>query len=612
MRNIIKKILYIFLFVLAITLTKNIYAGTAYPMSIDMKAKVQSNGSMNVVESIVYNMQGQLNGTYRDILLTGEYGASKIVVNSVRVDGKYYLYNSYTLSNGADGEYNINNISGGKQIKVFMPSSDETRIVELDYTLYDVVTVYNDIAELYWNFIGDGWDNGIDSVDITIELPGDAGSNLKIFGHGPLNGNSQILDSKTAGFTVSNLASNTPVDARVLFPTSLVTTSKKVNEAKLDQILSEEQGLANEANAARTKAKAAIYIIYAVSVVVFILPLITYSKFRKNRYKASFTGDYYRELPEDYGPAIMNKCIGGKFYAASSKDMLATLLDLVRRKYVTIEEYEIKKFLGNKKDYKLNLVNQDLSQLNEQEKYFVEKMIFTFGKTETTLEQIKKDNSSSTTSQRMAYADYNNWKEKIGEVAITKGVASNVKLTRQEKKWVWLSIVVGIICLLTMKIHGSPVIMGLGIVLVLEYIIIITSMSSSKYLTEKGIEHKAMWLAFKKFLLDFSNMKDYDEKSIVLWEHYLVYATGLGIAEKVIKNLKIKFPTEFNENDVNMNTVVLAMCLNTDTYNSFNSSFNSFASTAFSNPSSGSGSGGGFSGGGGGGRRRRWRRRLLK
>lgn len=612
MRNIIKKILYIFLFVSAITLTKNIYAGTAYPRDIEINAKIQSNGSMNVVENIVYDMEGQLNGTYRDILLTGEYGASKIVVNSVRVDGKYYLYNSYTLSNGTDGEYNINDISGGKQIKVFMPSSDETRIVELDYTLYDVVTVYNDIAQLYWNFIGDGWDSGIDNVDITIELPGDTGGDLRIYGHGPLNGDSKIIDNKTVSLKISNLSANTPIDARLLFPTNLVVTNKKVNESKLSEILAEEQNLADEVNKKRTFFKKIVYVIYLIWGAAFIAPIIIYSRFKKGIHKPLFTGEYYRELPEDYGPAIMNKCMSGRHSSTNRYDMIATLLDLVRRKYITIEEYEIKKFLKDKKGYRLKLINTDFNNLNEQEEFFVTQIIFTDNKTETTLEEIKKENEATTTTQTKAYNKYIKWTKKIKNVAVSKDVLLyKSKLKTKSQIFMWPTLIIGMISLIFC--YESILFFVAGIVLIIEYLIIQGNINDKyKHTTEKGIEHKAMWLAFKRFLLDFSNMQDYDEKSLILWEHYLVYATGLGIANKVIKNLKIKYPTEFNESNINTNMAVLYLCANTNTFNSFNSSFNSFANTAYSNPSSGSGSGGGFSGGGGGGRRRRWRRRLLK
>lgn len=105
-----KIVLFTAILMFVISISNKIYAGTAYPKNMQIKAKIQSNGSMNVVETIVYNISGDLNGTYRDVLLTGENGASKMIVNSVKVDGKYFLYDSYTLRNGTDGKYNINDI----------------------------------------------------------------------------------------------------------------------------------------------------------------------------------------------------------------------------------------------------------------------------------------------------------------------------------------------------------------------------------------------------------------------------------------------------------------------------------------------------------------------
>src|SRR5665811_1649313 len=57
--------------------------------------------------------------------------------------------------------------------------------------------------------------------------------------------------------------------------------------------------------------------------------------------------------------------------------------------------------------------------------------------------------------------------------------------------------------------------------------------------TQTGVNEYTKWKAFKRFLLDFSNMKDYEIPSIVVWEHYLVYAISLGVADKVISKLKL-------------------------------------------------------------------------
>ncbi len=86
---------------------------------------------------------------------------------------------------------------------------------------------------------------------------------------------------------------------------------------------------------------------------------------------------------------------------------------------------------------------------------------------------------------------------------------------------------------------------------------------------------------------------------IVLWEEYLVYATAFGIADKVLKQLKIAYPSIENTENLS-NGVYIGLMMNTD----FSSSFSRSISTAISSSySSASGGGGGFSGGGG--RRRR-------
>ena len=127
-----------------------------------------------------------------------------------------------------------------------------------------------------------------------------------------------------------------------------------------------------------------------------------------------------------------------------------------------------------------------------------------------------------------------------------------------------------------------------------ELVFVILQINDLIIRTEKGIEHKAMWKAFKKFLQDFSKLDERDYKSIAIWEHYLVYATALGISKKVIKQLKIVFPTEFEENNMFGTYATINLLSDTNTFSSFSSSFSSATTTAFSAPSSSSGSGGGF------------------
>ncbi|MBN2566051.1 MAG: DUF2207 domain-containing protein, partial [Candidatus Eisenbacteria bacterium] len=58
---------------------------------------------------------------------------------------------------------------------------------------------------------------------------------------------------------------------------------------------------------------------------------------------------------------------------------------------------------------------------------------------------------------------------------------------------------------------------------------------------EAALEYK-QWRALKRFLLHFSELEEAPPQSLVLWEHFLVYAVTLGVADKVLKALEPHIP----------------------------------------------------------------------
>jgi uncharacterized membrane protein len=60
-------------------------------------------------------------------------------------------------------------------------------------------------------------------------------------------------------------------------------------------------------------------------------------------------------------------------------------------------------------------------------------------------------------------------------------------------------------------------------------------------------KEKLEWEAFRKFLSDLAQLKKYAPQDIVIWKEWLVYATALGVADKVVeamKELNIPIPRE--------------------------------------------------------------------
>lgn len=62
--------------------------------------------------------------------------------------------------------------------------------------------------------------------------------------------------------------------------------------------------------------------------------------------------------------------------------------------------------------------------------------------------------------------------------------------------------------------------------------------------TTYGEEYDAKWHNFGKYIQDFSLIKEYPPESVKIWNKYLVYATALGVADKVRKTMEISLSGE--------------------------------------------------------------------
>ncbi len=112
------------------------------------------------------------------------------------------------------------------------------------------------------------------------------------------------------------------------------------------------------------------------------------------------------------------------------------------------------------------------------------------------------------------------------------------------------------------------------------------------YKVNDEMKNKAIQMAgLKKFLNEFSNIKDRGAIEVTLWEEYLMYAQIFGIAKKVAKEFKRLYPEVLT--DDYYNDVIFIHYISTSGVQA--------ASAARTRAQSYSSGGGGFSSGGGGG-----------
>ncbi len=125
----------------------------------------------------------------------------------------------------------------------------------------------------------------------------------------------------------------------------------------------------------------------------------------------------------------------------------------------------------------------------------------------------------------------------------------------------------------------------------------------TKSYSQKGVNHYALWSAFKRFLDDLTLMDEKTLPELAMWDEYLVYAVAFGIGKKVLKALPDIYP-DFYESDFYRYSYIHVFYhhhrVNFSSMDHLTSMSSALATAAHYRANS-SGSGGSFSSGGGGG-----------
>lgn len=588
-------------------LMDGVYKG--YKTSIRYKSNGLSkfDGSKSSFEgSDIYNASALTNVKVYDVKFTT---TDFSVIN--KKNKEFVLVNN--AKKGDYGVYTKTKNSEGVDIMSYQPSS-YARASLITYTLKDLVVVHNDIAEIAHDFIGTDYAEEINNLIIRINLPSSS-KELRIFSHGPLNGNNRIIDDKSVEITYKRLPKNNPVDARVVFDKSLVTkATKKSNADGLNKILEVEKERANYANKLRESARKREKMLQTLPIIMEILlgiwliglVAIVYKFYNKNdkEYRSEFDGKYFRDFPEEYTPStvsyLMNKSINNLSFNAG-------ILDLIRKKAITIEEVTIDKkgLFKNKqqKDYKLSRnMNFNLDTLSTSEKKLFNLLIGTVGNGDYVILGDMKEFSKDYDNAKRLISGYDSWRYACESEAETEEFYENTK--KEKTNCILYSLIFIPITFLAL-LCGSN--MGRVLLMDLFGILAIIYFSSATKRTKKGNEQYHKWKGLKNFLADFGRLDEKDLPEIKLWERYLVYATMFGLAVKVQNAMKM------NLERMNYSDSIDFTYLYFDNYyfsnlmtNAVNSSFSSARGTisthelASSSDSSSGGYGGGSSFGGGG------------
>lgn len=593
-----KNILRIFLFFLISIVS---FAASFRIEKLDIEANLQKDGSMVVSEAVTYDID-EINGVYFDIDAKGFGELQYIQVFEDDSTGGFKEVDSSNYEVSVNDEL--------YRIKLYSKNHNNRRTFKFVYKLPEAITVYDDVAQFNRKMVGQEWQQGINYITAKVIIPVSASydnSNILVFGHGPLTGEVD-KEGNTVVYRLNNYYPGDFLEAHILMEPEIFSEynkSKIVHKDMKQKLLDMEAKFADEANAERDKAirqQEMINKVFEKPGLIFgvlssiwgaLMYYIHVIFKRKNKVKNS-VGKYLRELPDNSSPALVG---GFMTNSINDNEILATIVDLVRRKILTLE---------NSDKNSIIILTGSTKNLSDQEKAIVDIYINDFGDGKSL--DLKSFGFFQKVPMSVA-RKFEKWR------AMVQSEMNRKNLTYQ-----------GLGCLGVIFFAFFPMIFtfaGLVIgmitgnkmflLIVVMGIILFVSGAKARYPRKELAEAKDKWQAFKNFLSDYSQLEEAKITSVHLWEQYFVYAVALGVSDKVVKAYKKALDMGVINDVQGVNSLAYSPIFNPMFSRSFSnlngmvSRTNSGASSAIasSRRSSSSGGGGGFSSrssGGGGSR----------
>ena len=137
-----KKLITTLLFLFILIIPQNIFATSReyYIDNLDIEAKILQNGDVEVNEILQYRFSGQFNGIFRNLI---SYGSDGYIINDVSIiDESGNTIKATEGYNEENNTYEINDLGGETQIKLFTKSSDETKSINIKYTIKEAAKKY--------------------------------------------------------------------------------------------------------------------------------------------------------------------------------------------------------------------------------------------------------------------------------------------------------------------------------------------------------------------------------------------------------------------------------------------------------------------------------------
>jgi uncharacterized membrane protein len=612
MKNKIKNIAIIYIFLLSFVFYQVVKAETEVIKNFDVNINIQKDGSLIVTEKIVYDFgTNQRHGIFRDIPLTSVNGPE---LNIKVIEVKDELGNPYKYTTSITK--NILKIKIGDP-DIFVTGS-KTYIIT--YQVYNAIRTFEDHDELYWNVTGNEWPVAIQNANASVILPGPFISNVKMDcftgPYGSLQKNCTFnQDGPNVNYSITQpLNANEGLTIVLGLPLGYINKTYLSQPHKPSVVGILENYFKNNFKTLVFRIIISFFLILFLVYIYlrFIIVYLRQLSIWRTKPNPVIPKELKKEpIPVEYNPpdnllpidvgTILDRNV-------DPADISSVIIDLAVRGYLKIR-YTAQQipFWPDKKDFEFIKLKDGNDLVHPADKIIFE-LLFGY-RDKVKLSDLKQQRASL---QR----DIERIRENTEQYLYYKGYFDQEAKNKLKRLKDYISAVIVILFLVLfiypiflLKLKDIPIFDLLVVVVFIAFIVL--TLKQSNKLTPQGISALRKILGFREFLQltekDKLELLNAPELQPEMFEKFLPYAMVLGVEDKWIKKFEGIYntlPKWYEDATVtSFNSYVLMRNIN-DLVSSFNKVFG--IASASSSFSSGFGSGGFSGGGSGGGGGRSW------
>ena len=494
-------------------------------------------------------------------------GSSEIYDVKVSMDGKNYT----TIDS-----WNENSSLNDKAFKagIYYPESNEVDVVfgissygtheyVIEYKISNFVSTTNDYDMIYWNLIPYDFSAEPDDVFIRIYSDFKYEDTLDVWGYGKYGAPCYVYDGKIEMTSDGVLKSSEYLTVLVKFPKGTFNTNSVLDNSFDDYYNMAEKGATNYNDKKSPLSKILDFIIPFISVLFnfiiwgSIIVFATLASGKKDNLVFGSTGNKVSKDVMPFRDIPCNKDIYRAYWVADSYNLnkkKEDLLGSVILKWLQNGNVKIEK-ITSKKLFKEKIESNIIFEKRPDDSIELEGKLYDY------MYQASGDGKlESGEFKKWCSSHYNKILKWFDDV-----LSFEVKMLVNENK-------------ANLETTGKV-------------------FKRTVYNIDSSMMEEAKQMAgLKRFLKEFTLIKEREPIEVKLWNEYLMYASIFGIADKVASQFKKLYPeviTDMDKMGYDYNDIIFVHSITSDGIKS--------ANTARSRAESYSSGGGGFSSGGGGG-----------